>query len=874
HVCNLKEFKVFGGMSQDNMVELLYSGLRNDSEAETISIRQRLSGHYIPCQFIKIQPLLAYDQKFNFSIWHLELRGTIDPQIVQGITDKFNRFKEQETIRSCLKFYRDRNYTRAFEALEQQTNLKLETPTLSSLREALVENCNYSRVEQLLRDAQHNNMFVSCAAKIPYAAQWKPVGSAAYATPPARGGHQMCVDEDSRVAYLYGGWDGMNNLDDLWSLNMDTGKWVCLSMSTREQGGPGPRSCHVMCFDGIRKCIYVMGRYVDHEYRGNTGLENDLFCYDTTNNEWLVLSENTEVMNGPKLVFNSQMVFDPRYNRIYVYGGKVVLPDASDSTIVYSGLYSFDLRKHRWTKLKPDFHMLEQEQHVRGRYFHSLLIDPALQRLYIVSSKRDVSVPSDLIVYDIATDTFFEKMADLVAASTAKQPMTQERYLYEQQRLCPAYPAISGRPPRPHPDYADHSNHVHLLQDGRTIRATLDPERQEIYVLTAVQSDGHSNTSVPIQSLLPVRSSRGSGYYGQSSADTPYVGSLYTQSFGVGIHPCSSLMDSGIRYEPERPAFSAGSSGRSTNGSSGRDSRGGQRRHQSQPDHILMVVFCYHIPTETWTEVHNSARMAALHSAATDPASSRNAYRSGAPGSSATKLTFPAPRFAQDWVFDRSTRRHFMFGGNPNRPNDKSARFNDTWQLEFTRPDSHDILRRALYLVRQRRFLDMCVGAEPLISTNAKLAQGPASQDQRAQGEYGASAIPSPNSALLGSPDRSGASSERSESPDLGARTPRNGAPPRKLFAPDVAASVSTSQPELAPTLVGEHSSRDRTAHALAYLQTYVAPLVDGSDIRECQSFHALSTALFQMSESTADSPAMSPEELRKVRSSVYEALL
>jgi hypothetical protein len=39
HVCNLKEFKVFGGLTPNNMVELLHSGLRNDSEPETFSLK-------------------------------------------------------------------------------------------------------------------------------------------------------------------------------------------------------------------------------------------------------------------------------------------------------------------------------------------------------------------------------------------------------------------------------------------------------------------------------------------------------------------------------------------------------------------------------------------------------------------------------------------------------------------------------------------------------------------------------------------------------------------------------------------------------------------------------------------------------------------
>ncbi|KAJ2740617.1 hypothetical protein H4S06_006064, partial [Coemansia sp. BCRC 34490] len=129
-----------------------------------------------------------------------------------------------------------------------------------------------------------------------------------------------------------------------------------------------------------------------------------------------------------------------------------------------------------------------------------------------------------------------------------------------------------------------------------------------------------------------------------------------------------------------------------------------------------MVVLCYHIPTETWSEVYNSADTAAAYNAATAEAIM---YKHRPNGKRLS--TFPSPRFAQDWVFDRKTRRHYMFGGNPNRPNDKSARFNDTWEIRVYRPDSQDILRRALCLVRRRKFLDMCVGSRTLDSTGDDL---------------------------------------------------------------------------------------------------------------------------------------------------------
>ncbi|KAI8325866.1 hypothetical protein GQ54DRAFT_178910 [Martensiomyces pterosporus] len=914
HVCNLREFKVFGGMSQDNMIELLYSGLRNDSEAETISLKQKFNGCYIPCQYIKIQPLLAHDQKFNFSVWFVELRGTMDPQIMQRIIHRFDKLKEQEVVRSCLKFFRDRNYSTAFNALQQQTQICLEAPLLTSLHEALVEKGDYDRVEQLLCQAEREGMFASCISRIPYGPAWRQVDPNMFPVPPARGGHQMCVDEESREAYLYGGWDGANNLGDLWVLKMDTGKWTCISTNTRDQGGPGPRSCHAMCFDSVHKCLYIMGRYIDHEYRGNTGLENDLFCYDTLHNEWIVLSENTEVMEGPKLVFNAQMVFDPRYCCIYVYGGKVVLPDASDSTIVYSGMYRYDLRRHKWTKLKPDFHMLDQEQHVRGRYFHTMQIDAELQRLYVLSSKRDVSSPGDLFIYDIASNTFFERMQDLAVTSSTRQPMTQQRYLAEQQRLNPAYSAVHARP-LPPPDTSDHHpHHVHLVQDGRTIRATLDTERQELYVLASVQNESNLVAGPSLQALMSMRGGRdlATGFYGQGDAHSSPAS--YAYSTGAGFHPCSSLMDSGVRYESRRFAGTSGvGSSIAQDGvkagqrfaDRGASGPGDQRGYQMQSDHVLMVVMCYHIPTETWTEVYNSEctplmlapsmapssddSLAAVGMSEKDAAcsnkrcgtqpSSRLAF--GCNDGAGSMPPFPVPRFAQDWVFDRSTHRHFMFGGNPNRPNDKSARFNDTWELQFSRPTPQDILRRALYLVRQRRFLDMCAGVETASGQPNGCTPGipPGNGDGVAEDagsyrddELKASAIPSPNSALADGAEPAALSAKRLSPLASNVDAPHQRQ--KRATAP----GLDTTGPLCPPY--------GSTARSLAYLQQHVAPLVNHDDPSESQSFHALSTALFQISSGSRtsagsarsklrpDSGDCTPEALCKARADVYEALL
>ena len=57
HVCNLKHFRVLGGPDEDNMVELLEAGLKNDTAAEQFSLRHHLNQQLYPVSLVKILPL-------------------------------------------------------------------------------------------------------------------------------------------------------------------------------------------------------------------------------------------------------------------------------------------------------------------------------------------------------------------------------------------------------------------------------------------------------------------------------------------------------------------------------------------------------------------------------------------------------------------------------------------------------------------------------------------------------------------------------------------------------------------------------------------------------------------------------------------------
>ena len=77
----------------------------------------------------------------------------------------------------------------------------------------------------------------------------------------------MLVDPETQILYLFGGWDGLKDLADLWCYDIQARQWECLCTNTERQGGPSARSCHKMCIDYVNKKIYTLGRFVDLKLR-------------------------------------------------------------------------------------------------------------------------------------------------------------------------------------------------------------------------------------------------------------------------------------------------------------------------------------------------------------------------------------------------------------------------------------------------------------------------------------------------------------------------------------------------------------------------------------------------------------------------------
>ena len=91
YTCNVKEEK-FCNKSFNRMFCGLYvnSGLKNDSVAESFTLRHTIGDHSFPCRYIKIMPLQSWGPSFNFSIWFVELIGVDNWDIVKPCMDWFN----------------------------------------------------------------------------------------------------------------------------------------------------------------------------------------------------------------------------------------------------------------------------------------------------------------------------------------------------------------------------------------------------------------------------------------------------------------------------------------------------------------------------------------------------------------------------------------------------------------------------------------------------------------------------------------------------------------------------------------------------------------------------------------------------------------
>ncbi|KDQ55802.1 hypothetical protein JAAARDRAFT_208578 [Jaapia argillacea MUCL 33604] len=459
HPCNMKEFKIFVGMVEDNMIEVLHGGLKNDSIPETFALKHvNAAGVYIPCRFLKITPLSAHGQSFHTSIWFVSVSGVIDHDVVAEVQNTYDEYRENAVLRLILKHLRQRRFLTPYQSLLSRVDVQLEHPLISSLYDHLVLQGAFSSAEEVLQSVAQAGLFDVYINSCPAKTSWSRITgtNADGDVPSRRGGHAMCIDDENGLIYLLGGWDGHKNLDDFWVYDIHQDRWSVVSHNTsQEKNGPGRRSCHKMAFDRKMGCIYLLGRLDEGEevkpegasrngdeagrVEGSSGSSfcSEFYRYHTRgldSGTWDLLCIDTSSSGGPPLLFDHQMVMDADNQILYVFGGRVV--DADMSSHKYSGMYSYNVRTSKWMMLQPADNIAATPHQVciPSRFGHSMVLEPNSRTLFIFAGQRDngqreSKYLSDMYAYDIDADTATEVFSNYTPFGGPEHSFTQRAVL-------------------------------------------------------------------------------------------------------------------------------------------------------------------------------------------------------------------------------------------------------------------------------------------------------------------------------------------------------------------------------------------------------------------------------------------------------------
>ncbi|KAJ7451722.1 Muskelin N-terminus-domain-containing protein [Mycena galericulata] len=466
HPCNMKDFKVFAGPSEDALTEVLHAALRNDTYPETFELKHvNDQGIVTPFRYVKIMPLSSHGNSFHISIWHVSLKGIRDEVFVEEVRMKYDQYRETTAMRYVLKHLRQRRFLTPYNSILARCGLQVEDPLVTELHESIVLQGNWSKAEQGIQRLSRTDLFDEYRNSKQCHSVWtRLLGKDADGDVPSpRGGHAMCVDHVGGTIYLFGGWNGKTSLDDFWAYDIKQAKWRVLSYKTSaERDAPGARSCHKMVFDTRTGHIYVLGRLSDADAQkldvssstpqtaeapmGKIGCE--FYRYHTRGSaagKWEFLSGDTQTSNAPPLIYDHQMVMDCEAQIIYVSGGRVIDGDWANSK--YAGLYSYNIRLAKWQQLqastKPN--AMFSAGIIPARFGHSMVLDDRTRTLYIFGGKVNNDTRYDMYAYDIATKTARQLFSDL------------------------------------HRDCG--------LEASFTQRAVIDPKLQEIYVFSGLSND-------------------------------------------------------------------------------------------------------------------------------------------------------------------------------------------------------------------------------------------------------------------------------------------------------------------------------------------------------------------------------------------------
>ncbi|KAI8984520.1 Muskelin N-terminus-domain-containing protein [Mycotypha africana] len=850
HVCNIKEFKIFGGMHpEDDLRELLHQGLKNDTIPETFPLRYQYKDMIFPIKYLKIVPLAAFGASFNYSIWYVQVQGINDTAIVQAACKGYENYREIVTTRLCLKYFRQKNLLDLFDQLQKKTGISLEHPMVSALHQALVVEAQFEQAEEIVRQMYQQDMFQHYCNHTRFSPVWELINATSYCSkdsnitpcessnssllllaghqaieqhnlswsyqptePTPRGGHQMCIDVQHRKIYLLGGWDGKKDLSDFWCFDINRNRWRLISTDTRMQDGPSPRSCHKICFDMKSRSIFVLGGLIDPKQPINDKMGSSLSAVAAAAAATAAAvgtNDGSNTKSAAKADFYRYFIDLDQWVRIsndlvaeggpeLIYDHQMCVDSKNEVLYVfggrtqtlgiqnYSGLYSFDIKRNIWHLRRNDDIMLS-----------------------------DASIKPPTSHYNASS--FQQPGVALVGKETSiiKSRVGHSMLFDEASRSLLIFAGQRGN------DYLTDFYQYYVDYD-RVIQVDHQRRHKSFF-------NKYSNT---VLASTTIRKGPGHSVNSQSSNGPPDE-FYYTAACGAtGSYTQRVTMD---EQDQEMFVFS------------------GYVRSNSGADFVKNTFWIYSMKNNEWTRVyHTSDKMSeqkcrereygqqmfkdsqpwlyvtgpppsntgentGTHNASIDNTTAMQtpSFTCNSSGMAALSdgqnqkkydetdkediyKTEPCPRFAHQMVYDPMEKTHYIFGGNPSDFMDCTRRLNDFWKLKLYKPDPSSILKKCIYKIRLQQLKEFC-----------NRAHEQHQQRQQQQQRYR-------NSSDSGSKGKKAANT----------------------------GEASVDYRDILPENTMDAELGSETLLALDFLRTQVAPVVDHDDKDEMREFHKICAAL------------------------------
>lgn len=184
--------------------------------------------------------------------------------------------------------------------------------------------------------------------------------------PPERSNAASIYLQAGNRMLVFAGRNSTGNLNDVWSLNLNTNEWQNITPTSGSM--PAPRFTSNAVYDSL------MNRMIIWSGQG-TELYNDVWAFNLSNNSWQELWPDGNVSGAPLKRYGTAAVFDPVNRRLVNFAGFTTSGRFDDT-------WYFQVDSMRWNERTNSFHP-------ELRCLHSACITPDRTKMIIYGGQHN-----------------------------------------------------------------------------------------------------------------------------------------------------------------------------------------------------------------------------------------------------------------------------------------------------------------------------------------------------------------------------------------------------------------------------------------------------------------------------------------------------